>query len=1387
MARQISLKKRWFIIYSAAFLSFVSIDSAIALEVPSTGGTTGDFNLNTSANVTSGTDTNTSNTSTPTVVLNAASNNNTLQVSGGTITSTGTGETSITTSTNTTANITVDGGTITAAPGDTAITTSHNLGEISVTSGSVQATGTGTAIDLTGGTTTGINVGTSGTISAVNGDAIEVNGGSVAVTNGIDNSGHVTVSGTGDDILVSSNLNANINNTGTVSSNTGAAIDIAAPVTGTITNSGTIASNSGTDIEIQGSGSTQGITNSGIIESTTGTAIDIAAPVTGTISNTGTIESGGSAATIEVQGSGSATGITNSSTGIISSNNGIAIDVAAPVTGTITNSGTIETTGTGTAIEIQGSGSTTGITNSSTGIIESTSGMAIDVAAPVTGTISNSGTVSSTTGTTIDVAAPVTGTITNSGTIESRSGTDIMIQGSGSVEGIANTGTISSTTGTAIDVAAPVTGAISNTGTIESGGGATTIEIQGAGSTTGITNGSTGIISSNTGTAIDVDAHVTGTINNSGTIESVSGTDIMIQGSGSTQGITNSGIIESTSGTAIDVAAPVMGTISNTGTIESGGSATTIEIQGSGSTTGITNGTTGIISSNTGTAIDIAAPVTGIISNSGIVESTSGTDIRVEGSGSVVGINNTGTIEVGGSGSAIQVQGSGSVGEITNGSGGVISSTGGTAIDVAAPVTGTITNSGVIESTSGTDIRIEGSGSVAGITNSGTITTGGTGAAITVADDTRIAGGIINTGTISSTNSSAVAIDLSGQTSASNSIAVTNSGTINGEVRLGNNDTLTQTAGSIGSNGGTAILATSGSMETVNLNGGSVTGNINLSGATNSTVNLGVAPSSNVTVNGGNIAAGVIDVKAGTANVGDSITLTGAQKTVTIENGATLNFTTSNTDTLTSVTNTGTVKVDAGKAVTLTGTYNATGTTILAINSAASPGQILTTGGSAITLGNSTVNVDVSGLTGAINRNSPIVLFDAKAGSGAISQNGVNGTFALNRLVTDSSYLVDFQAKISGNQYLVQAVTGNSFASAATGNNAPIAGVLDRIIAANSGSPAIQNLIGNFDRFSDARSVNAALTTLRPNVSGQTTTALLTTQDAVIDTIEGRMELARDDLVSQARNLWGKVFGIFSDQGSRNDVSGYRSTAGGITFGADEALDKWSRIGTAFSYANTGARGSGDSANINSYQASLYGTHNVGKIYYQGVTALAYNSYNNDRTLFDNSVANGKYGGWQYTAKGGAGYNIDTGSGLKLTPFASMQYTLLTQDNYTETGSSGALHVNNNDINILKSGLGVRLAYPILDEEGVTYNPHLSAGWYYDLIGNDAVETTDNFAGTAGTFTANGTRLPRNSFKMGAGADLIAKNNVTLSLDYDLETWTSFTAQTGTLKARFEF
>ncbi len=1090
------------------------------------------------------------------------------------------------------------------------------------------------------------------------------------------------------------------------------------------------------------------------------------------------------------------------------------------------------------AIEVQGSGSTTGITNSSTGVISSNSGVAIDVAAPVTGTISNSGMVSSTTGTTIDVAAPVTGTITNSGTIASASGTDIMIQGSGSTQGVTNSGIIESTTGTAIDIAAPVTGAISNTGTIESGGSGTTIEVQGSGSTTGITNSSTGIISSNTGTAIDIEAPVTGTIINSGAIETGgTGTTIEVQGSGSVAGITNNsgGIISSATGTAIDISAPVTGIISNsgivestngtdirvegtgsvaginnTGTIEVGGNGTAIEIQGSGSVREITNGSGGVISSTTGTAIDVAAPITGTISNSGTIESTSGTDIRVEGSGSVAAVINTGviesttgtaidvaapvtgtitnsgTIETGGAGTDIRIEGSGNVGGITNGATGIISSTGGTAIDIAAPVTGTITNSGIIESTSGTDIRVEGTGSVTGITNSGTITTGGTGAAITVADDTGIAGGIINTGTISSTNSSAVAIDLSGQTTASNAITVTNSGTINGEVKLGNNDTLTQTAGSIGSNGGTAILATAGSMETVNLNGGSVTGNINLSGATNSTVNLGSTAASNVTVNGGNISAGTIDVKAGTANVGDSITLTGAQKTVTVENGATLNFTTSSTDTLTSVSNTGTVNVSAGKAVTLTGSYSATGTTAFAINSAASPGQILTTGGSAITLGNSTVHLDVSGLTGAINRNSPIVLFDATAGSGAISQNGVTNTFALNRLVTDSSYLVDFQAKISGNQYLVQAVTSNSFSSAASGSNAPIAAILDRIVTNNSGSPSTQALIGEFDRFSDPRAIDSALTTLHPNVSGQTTTALLTTQDATIDTIEERMELVGNGLVSQARNLWGKVFGIFSDQGSRNNVSGYRSTAGGITFGADTAIDNWSRLGGAFSYTNTSARGSGDTANINSFQGSVYGTHHVGQLYYQGVTALAYNSYNNDRTLFDGSVANGKYGGWQYTAKGGAGYNIDVKGGLKVTPFASMQYSLLTQDSYDETGSAAALHVHNNNINILQSGLGSRLAYPILDGD-VTYNPHLSAGWYYDLIGNDAVETTDTFAGTAGSFVANGTRLPRNSFKAGAGADLIAKNNVTLSLDYGLQTWTNFTAQTGTLKARFEF
>jgi len=73
-----------------------------------------------------------------------------------------------------------------------------------------------------------------------------------------------------------------------------------------------------------------------------------------------------------------------------------------------------------------------------------------------------------------------------------------------------------------------------------------------------------------------------------------------------------------------------------------------------------------------------------------------------------------------------------------------------------------------------------------------------------------------------------------------------------------------------------------------------------------------------------------------------------------------------------------------------------------------------------------------------------------------------------------------------------------------------------------------------------------------------------------------------------------------------------------------------------------------------------------------------------------NRIAKAEYDGQQYTAYGEAGYYIPAGN-INLTPLASLQYTRLHLDGYTETGADALnLKLINKTMTCWKWDLGLR-------------------------------------------------------------------------------------------------
>ena len=323
---------------------------------------------------------------------------------------------------------------------------------------------TGISLSGTGSVVTGsINNDINGTIAGEVGIGVTNNahlGGSLI------NDGKLNLSlGHGFEINTGATIAGNVTNsaTGTITTTGSAGMSIAgsAAITGTVTNGGTINSTR-YGILLAPSSVGGSVINSGVMNSggygivLFGSSNVLTSSVTGNVSNTGTINANGrdGIAVFAFSNVGGAVSNTNK---ITAARNGILVvnttttAGAANVTGGISNSGTLTSNGTGFAgIALVGGTVSNGIANTSTGVINSATGVGILVsnqtpirlsgfASTVTGGIVNQGSITAKTGIVIGGLSTVAGGITNSGNITGTGGTAIDLATVNSGEGAATT------------------------------------------------------------------------------------------------------------------------------------------------------------------------------------------------------------------------------------------------------------------------------------------------------------------------------------------------------------------------------------------------------------------------------------------------------------------------------------------------------------------------------------------------------------------------------------------------------------------------------------------------------------------------------------------------------------------------------------------------------------------------------------------------------------------------------------------------------------------------------------------------------------------------------------------------------------------------------------
>ncbi len=1122
------------------------------------------------------------------------------------------------------------------------------------------------------------------------GDTLNVTGGAIT--------GNITgQSGSGDSLIVTlgstgvfttgntiSGIDSFVVNTGTLA-NTGSILGSVTLATGpnALTNSGLISS-PGT--AIIAAGTVGSVTNSGTIQSTgsSGVAINVSGSV-GSIANSGLIQgstlSGGTQGALGITSSGTVGSITNNAGGTIGSSSYSAVDVAGHL-GTLTNNGLLATTGgsTNDALYVESTGTAGTITNGATGTIQSNT--PVGYAVEVTGTIAalnNSGLIQAlgSNGSAIVVDGGRLGALTNSGTIQS-SAVAIALTGAGNVtSGITNTasgliqGGPSNGSGVAINNAGSSQLTINNAGSIigaiNFGSGGDTLNVTG-GAITGnivgqsgsgdsliVTLGSSGVFTTgNTISGIDNFVLNTGTLANTG---SILGAVTLATGPNA---LTNSGLINAgNSAVAVSVTGAAT-LLSNSGSIIATG-GTAISTGSTGSIAGgITNTASGLIQggppNGSGVAIDNSANANPLTINSagsivGAIKLGSGGDtVNITGgavSGNIVGQSGSGDsliLAVGQNGVWTEANTITGIDNFVVNSG-TLANPGAIygAVTLAAGPNA-LTNSGLIYA--GTSaVAVSVTGLTTSLSNSGSIiATGGT--AISVASGATIVNGITNTasGLIQGGDSSGsgVAIDHSAGSSA---LAVANSGTILGQIKLGgpgdtlsNSNLISSSAsaavvvnGTIGSitNSGTIIDPSGTAIQIVT--GGSIAGGITntasglIEGGPSNGSGVAIDNTTNTLpplINNNGTIIGAIKLGTGTStlNILGTGTVIGAvignpagNDTVTFNPGSASLYTLSNP--ITGIT-TGSI-VSGSLAITPAGSIVASGTALSVTNTIGSiVNSGLINGGAAGISTGSTGNI-VGGITNTANG---LIQGGPSNGSGVAIDNSANA----NQLVINNAGSIVGAVKLGAGRDTLNvtggAITGNITGQSGRGDSLIVTVGSNGVFTTGNTVSGIDKFVVNTGTLANTGSILGAVTLAAgPNtlansglinagasataVSVNGTTTLLSNSGSIIATSGTAVALASGaTIVGGITNTAnGLIQGGASDgsgvainnagNANRLTVNNAGSIVGAIQLGSGG--DTVNVTGGAITGNITGQSGSGDSLIVAVGSSGVFNTGNT--------------------------------------------------------------------------------------------------------------------------------------------------------------------------------------------------
>jgi len=260
-------------------------------------------------------------------------------------------------------------------------------------------------------------------------------------------------------------------------------------------------------------------------------------------------------------------------------------------------------------------------------------------------------------------------------------------------------------------------------------------------------------------------------------------------------------------------------------------------------------------------------------------------------------------------------------------------------------------------------------------------------------------------------------------------------------------------------------------------------------------------------------------------------------------------------------------------------------------------------------------------------------------------------------------------------------------------------------------------------------------------------------------------------LAGKRWGVWGRGYGLYGDREAEGGVPGYSYNVYGGTFGVDyQFTDNFlAGIVGGLSEGSVDFGSSRDNTDFDAAHVGLYGSFSHGPWYVDSIVTVANLGYETERFVdLLNERLTGNFDGSEFAAYVEASRRFELNPKLCLAPLASLQYTYLNLDSYTETGGASALTFDEQTEESVRGSLGARLTQRLFESSGdFNADLQLRGRWVHEFGDNRSSVDSSFASDPTVVFTVRDAEISRDSAILGAGLAAQVSERTKLYLDYD--------------------